>query len=189
MPKVKEKLTREEKLKNKREAQRKRYQKIKNDPAAYEKQKEKERQKYLKKKMKGIIKPIAEMTAREKRSKRKQWKTNSRNYRKRSSVSQHQPLTVEEISTNDNSEQLSTSSMSNLLNSPFSDSRSNNAVIESRKLSGQKRVMRNRSALHRKCVKMENQIKCLIRKLEKYKKRNQRLNLKINSKLEDMTQR
>lgn len=54
MPKVKEKQTREGKLKNKRESERNRYLKIKNDPAAYEKQKEKESKKYVKKKMKSI---------------------------------------------------------------------------------------------------------------------------------------
>ncbi|GBO19681.1 hypothetical protein AVEN_7181-1 [Araneus ventricosus] len=44
MPKFKSKLTREEQLQKKREAEQERYYKIKNDPAAHEEQKEKERQ-------------------------------------------------------------------------------------------------------------------------------------------------
>ncbi|GBL92005.1 hypothetical protein AVEN_102567-1 [Araneus ventricosus] len=83
MPRFKSKLTREEQLEKKREAERERYYKIKNDPAAYEEQKEKERQKYLKKKMKGVVKPVAKMTAREQKIKRKHWKNNSKTYRMR----------------------------------------------------------------------------------------------------------
>ncbi len=58
-----------------------------------------------------------------------------------------------------NSHQPSTSATSNLFDTPPSDSRNNNALIASLKVSGWKRVMRNRSALHRRCVKMEKQIK------------------------------
>lgn len=47
--------SREEILKEKREAERKRYLKIKSDPVKYEQQKEKERQKYLKKKEKKQV--------------------------------------------------------------------------------------------------------------------------------------
>lgn len=58
------KLTREEKLQKKREAKRLRYQRIKNDPEKYKLQKLKEK-KYLKKKEKGLIKTVDQMTPRE----------------------------------------------------------------------------------------------------------------------------
>lgn len=80
MPQNKAK-TKEQVLVAKREAEKKRYNKIKNDPVKYEQQKLKEKLKYLKKKEKKLVKPISEMTSREKRAKRKAWRNNSKNYR------------------------------------------------------------------------------------------------------------
>lgn len=77
------KLTRDERLQKKREAERLRYQKIKNDPEKYELQKQKEKEKYLKKKEKGIIKTIDQMTPREQRKARKIWKKKARERRQR----------------------------------------------------------------------------------------------------------
>lgn len=68
------KLTREERLQKKREAERLRYERIKNDPEKYELQKQKEKAKYLKKKEKGIIKTVDQMTPKEQRKARKIWK-------------------------------------------------------------------------------------------------------------------
>lgn len=77
------KLTREEKLQKKREAERLRYQRIKNDPEKYKLQKLKEKEKYLKKKEKGLIKTIDQMTPREQRKARKIWKKKARERRQR----------------------------------------------------------------------------------------------------------
>lgn len=77
------KLTREERLQKKREAERIRYQKIKNDPEKYELQKQKEKEKYFKKKEKGIIKTVNQMTPREQRKARKIWKKKARERRQR----------------------------------------------------------------------------------------------------------
>ena len=56
--KYKTKQTREEKLEKKRQAQKLRYQEIKNDPVKYAELKEKEKQKYQRKKKKGQSKSI-----------------------------------------------------------------------------------------------------------------------------------
>lgn len=56
------KLTREERLEKKRQAEQLRYQRIKNDPEKYELQKQKDKEKYLKKKEKGLIKTVDQMT-------------------------------------------------------------------------------------------------------------------------------
>lgn len=77
------KLTREERLQKKREAERLRYEKIKNDPEKYDLQKQKEKAKYLKKKEKGIIKTVDQMTPREQRKARKIWKKKARERRQR----------------------------------------------------------------------------------------------------------
>lgn len=78
----KQSKTREQILAEKREAGKRRYNEMKDDPAKHEELKQKERLKYLKKKEKKLIKPIAEMTAQEKLAKRNAWKKNSKNSRK-----------------------------------------------------------------------------------------------------------
>uniref|UniRef100_A0A6P7H0A5 Uncharacterized protein LOC114344525 n=1 Tax=Diabrotica virgifera virgifera TaxID=50390 RepID=A0A6P7H0A5_DIAVI len=77
------KLTREERLQKKREAEKLRYQKIKNDPEKYELQKQKEKQKYLNKKEKGLIKTVDKMTPREQRKAQKIWRKKARERRQR----------------------------------------------------------------------------------------------------------
>ncbi|CAK1579140.1 unnamed protein product [Parnassius mnemosyne] len=78
-----QKLTREEKLEKKRQAERLRYQKIKNDPEKYKIHKQKEKERYLKKKEKGIIKTVDQMTFREQRKARIMWKKRARERRQR----------------------------------------------------------------------------------------------------------
>lgn len=67
-------MTREERLEKKRIAERLRYQKIKNDKDKYAQQKVKEREKYEKKKEKGVIKTVQQMIPREQRKVRKVWR-------------------------------------------------------------------------------------------------------------------
>ncbi|GBP39351.1 Septin-1 [Eumeta japonica] len=76
------KLTREEKLQKKREAERQRYQKIKNDPEKYKLQKQKKK-KIFEKEEKGLIKTVDQMTPREQRKARKIWKKKAKERRQR----------------------------------------------------------------------------------------------------------
>lgn len=86
----KKKATKEEILQKKREAERKRYAKIKNDPQKREELREKERLKYLKKKEKGTRKLVENMTPREHRDAKKKWKQHCTKYRsKKKSISKH----------------------------------------------------------------------------------------------------
>lgn len=78
----KNKKTRAEELQIKRKAEKKRYEKIKNDPLKWQEQKEKERLKYIKKKENKTVKLISEKTSREKRICRKNWRKNTNTYRK-----------------------------------------------------------------------------------------------------------
>lgn len=80
MAKSKKKRAKEDQLEKKRIAERKRYEIIKRDPEKAALQKEKERQKYLKKKEKGQRKVVADMTDREKRQARKKWRKYSTTY-------------------------------------------------------------------------------------------------------------
>ncbi|CAG9577524.1 unnamed protein product [Danaus chrysippus] len=79
-PKKKPPKTREEILEQKRIAEQLRYQRLKNDPQKLEEMKEKERLKYQKKKEKGSIKLVKDMSRREHRAAKKTWKERCTKY-------------------------------------------------------------------------------------------------------------
>lgn len=79
----KSKLTREEILKKKREAEKARLARIKSDQIKLAEYKEKQKLQYLRKKEKGQRKNVEDMTPREQRITRKKWKNYSSNYRPR----------------------------------------------------------------------------------------------------------
>ncbi|KAL4714255.1 hypothetical protein ACJJTC_009607 [Scirpophaga incertulas] len=80
-PKKNPAKTREEILEQKRIAERLRYQRLKNDPQKKEEMKEKERQKYQKKKEKGTRKLVQDMSRREHKAVKKTWKEHCTKYR------------------------------------------------------------------------------------------------------------
>lgn len=82
----KKKLSKEEILQRKREAERKRYESNKNDPQKREELREKERLKYLKKKEKGTRKLVKDMTPREHREAKKKWREHCNKYRSKKKV-------------------------------------------------------------------------------------------------------
>lgn len=74
-------LTREELLEKRRISQKLKRDKIKLNPEKYARHKEKERQRYYKRKEAKKVKQINDMTPKEKRNQRKKWITNSGNFR------------------------------------------------------------------------------------------------------------
>ncbi|ROI74454.1 hypothetical protein DPX16_22003 [Anabarilius grahami] len=56
---------------------------LKEDPVKYEERLKRDRERYLKKKERGVVKPIADLSKREQRKRRRQWRTNTRNYREK----------------------------------------------------------------------------------------------------------
>lgn len=152
----KKKLTKEETLLRKRIRERERYEKIKNDPAKYEMQKEKERRKYENKKKKKQVKLVKEMSSRELRIKRKQWRKNSLRYLK------------------NKKEQFV------LPDSPaYSDEESHiniqPNIASKQKNSGRKQIRRDRSKVIKRNKMLLLKISRLKTKLERYKKRYYRL--------------
>ncbi|KAL3276308.1 hypothetical protein HHI36_024243 [Cryptolaemus montrouzieri] len=93
--KVKKKQTREERLEKKRQAEKLRYQRIKNDPVKNAQLKEKEKQQYKKKKEKGQIKSIKDMSEREQRAIRKIWREKTKKHRDRVKlqITRNNPIT------------------------------------------------------------------------------------------------
>lgn len=72
--------SKEERLQKKCLTERLRYEKIRNDLVRFAAEKEKNRQKYLRKKEKGQRKLVSEMSDSEKRRARKKWRTYSTRY-------------------------------------------------------------------------------------------------------------
>lgn len=68
---AKKKQSNEERLKKKRDAEKKRQERIKANPQLLEQEKQKNHQKYINRLKKGQVKPIVEMSDREKRQSRK----------------------------------------------------------------------------------------------------------------------
>lgn len=85
MAKPRKKMSDEEKKEKRREqirlSMRRNRKKIKKDPAALEEMRRKDRDRYHKKKEKGLIKTIKDHTPRQQRKIRKYWRENSKKYR------------------------------------------------------------------------------------------------------------
>lgn len=77
------KLTKEEKLVRKKNAEKKRRDKIKSNPELYQKYLEDEKRRYAQRKDQKQIKSITELTPRQQRVQRRRWKEHSKNYRQK----------------------------------------------------------------------------------------------------------
>lgn len=152
-----QKLSREEALLKKKIAERIRYSKIKENSILYEEQKEKEKKKYLKKKEKGLVKPVNELTPRQQRLKRKQWRKSNQIYYKRKKNAKNLENFLRESSP--------PASDGPVLNSP---------QITSSAKRGRKKLRRDRSKVVRENLRLKERNEKLKRSLEKYRKRLQR---------------
>ncbi|RVE50183.1 hypothetical protein evm_005206 [Chilo suppressalis] len=75
------KQTKEERLEKKRGAERRRYHRMRSDPIKHAEMQEKQRQKYLEKKLKLQKRTINDMSQSEKKATRKKWREHCRKYR------------------------------------------------------------------------------------------------------------
>ncbi|WAR10066.1 hypothetical protein MAR_035142 [Mya arenaria] len=126
-------------------------QRQREDPSKHEAYKRKERERYEQKKKRGVVKPIAELSKRDQRSKRKQWRQSSNKYY----IRKQRILTAIE----------------NTETPPHSPE--NNQVQAARRM-GRKKVRRDRSKAYREIFKLRIALKKEERLKEKYKKRFQR---------------
>ncbi|CAB3228673.1 unnamed protein product [Arctia plantaginis] len=164
------KMTREERLEKKRIAERLRYQRIKNDKDKYAQQKIKEREKYEKKKEKGVIKTVQQMTPREQRKVRKVWREKAKIRRRR--------LALQDIS---NAPETPPCSDSEYPPPPQN--------INRRAQAAQQKSIRARKARNLIIRKQEAEISQLKSAVQRYKKQIQRIkkppistpNTKVNS--------
>lgn len=119
----------------------------------WEEKRQKDRERYKKKKEQNLIKSINELSEREKRKKRKMWKQNSRNYRIKKK----------------NEERMLTNTP------PSSDEEMIAVPVESvQKKRGRKQVKRDRAKSYRLVQKQQKKIEGLERLVKKYQKRLER---------------
>ncbi|CAL1273654.1 unnamed protein product [Larinioides sclopetarius] len=109
MGKVK-KCKREEQLARKREREKKYRENIKNGPSAYAKAKQKEHERYLKRKEQKKIQSISEISAREQRQKRKKWRVATNKYRLKHKQNNSNKATINQTIFEDNDDLPSGSS-------------------------------------------------------------------------------
>ncbi|KAK3103965.1 hypothetical protein FSP39_023306 [Pinctada imbricata] len=135
----------------------------KEDPELYEKYKEKERERYKRKKEKGLIKMASEMTQKELKGKRSQWKKNQRGKRER--------------------DKMMVAHVQNLITPPNSpephhleERGQRNHVIKR----GRKKVRKDRARAYREIFLLRVKLAQEKKLKEKYKKRLQRVHKKGN---------
>lgn len=166
----KKKLSREEILQRKREAERKRYERIKNDPQKKEALRETERLKYLKKKEKGTRKLVENMTPRQHREAKKTWKKHCTKYRNKKKG-------LANITNAFIRENTPESDVSNSSQMPTPE------VAVADKI--RKRKNRSKALRYRINKKKDDEIINLKKKLFRYKKRLSRLTKRTKPKPKD----
>ncbi|CAG9823958.1 unnamed protein product [Phaedon cochleariae] len=161
-------ISREEKLRRKREAEKRRYDRMKQDPEEREKLRQKERDQYSKKKEKKIIRPISQLNEREKRAKRKEWRQTSKTYRQKRKQIQIQNEFLEQ-----NTPPASPLSVENI-----------NEVhqVTPQSISGKRLAARNRKVRSRRSKEREKMILKLRKDVARYKGKYYRLKKKTKQK-------
>lgn len=183
MAPTKKKLSREELLQKKREAERLRYQRRKNDPLKRQEMREKEKLKYQKKKDKGLRKLVKDMTPREHRAALKKWKEHCTVYRAKrlrlksitnTFVRENTPLSDPEETTPPSRPATPVPVQIHPVPSPAISS----ASLEQRKRVAKKRQKKFNRERNEKIARLE-------KKLEKYKKRLARFERKVKKNVKD----
>lgn len=167
-------MGREEKLKRKSECEKRRREKIKEDADKHLKLKELKHQIYVKAKEMGKVKSVSDMTAREQRVQRNNWRLNQKSLRKRKKL--EKKVQIDEsssTSTDDTNEDLSD------LQSMMDVSAASSVSASSQRKRGWKIAHRAGATAYRKLKKVMIENELLKQKAEKYRKKNQELLNKI----------
>lgn len=184
-----------EKKKIHAEKQRERRRKIKEDPVKCAVQKEKEKQRYLKKKERKVVKPIAEKTIREQRHQRKRWRINIQNHRKNKAEARQTEENTAQFLMNNTPPGSPTHNVAVAVNiavvhpnpePAVAGPSTNNDSFFASKLQKSETTRRKNAYLFKKRFRaQENAIKLLKIKMETYKKklhRRQKNDLKLVEK-------
>ena len=151
------KCKREEQLSRKRKKERKYHEKIKNDLTAYAKAKQKEHERYLKRKEQKKIQSMSDLSAREQRQKRKKWRVATNKYRLKQTKYANK-ATISQTISEGTDDLPRPSSESNPIFFPTTGS-FETPQNASRLLYGQKRICRDRSSMYRNIIKLQADLK------------------------------
>ncbi|CAH0555183.1 unnamed protein product [Brassicogethes aeneus] len=154
----------DEKKRRKAEAQRRRRAKIKANPELYERERAKEKERWV---TEGKIKKIVDLNRRDKKKKRKIWKESSKNYRDKKKQQRQQEI--------------------RFINETTPPPSPINFVAGERQGSsrasvGRKRVRKDRAKAYRTIKMLENKLHKRNQVIERIRKRNQRLRKRFSSK-------
>lgn len=195
----KRKKTEEERLRLKRECEKKRRDRIKNDPKAYKAAQEKERKRYIKRKKAGKIKMIQDLTEREKRIQRKKWRMNNQTRSNKLAVvkSLATPAASDVVQDTESTHTISTEIPQPSTSGLTTRSRITHVMEirdnmlssggSSRKEYGRRRIKRDRAKVYRRLRKAEKEIKKLKRRVDCYRKRFSRAVQKSKQKKGELT--
>lgn len=189
----KKKQSKEELLRKKREAEKRRQERIKSDPERLMKEKEKWKAKYKTRKDKGQVKLVADMSKREVRNQRKIWKRNQKNHRDKvkneeqlnnylcinsppESIVGENNIEAEPIPGPSQIRRSSTSKLglSNGSTEKNTPNSSNEKSKDGRSISGKKRKNRRLAKAYRELNKYKEKYEVCLRKIRMYQKRLQR---------------
>lgn len=170
----------EEVLAQKRENERKRYERIKNDPDKLATLKVKKKQYYLKSITTGKIKTISEMTDREKRHCRKLWRARSSKYYKKKCAAKKSTtdfIRANTLSSLCSEDLICQPSSSQILLSPLQEPSS--SQLRRLRAARQKSIIQRRKR-NKEIKEKDDKIKKLQAELNKYRKKVSKLRKKKN---------
>ena len=156
---------------------------MKADPVKYQEHLKKDRERYLKKKEKGVVKSISDIPTRAQRLKRRQWKTNQRNRRIKIQRTVAMETYLSGSTPPQSPDALQPEHEANLPapnESPPDRPSSSAAGLRTRRQNGRKKVGRTRSKTYRDLCVSNAKLDNALRSVEKYRKRYDRLLKKIH---------
>ncbi|XP_063233360.1 uncharacterized protein LOC134537058 [Bacillus rossius redtenbacheri] len=162
-----------ERLKKKKECEKRRRERLKKDPEKLKALQEKKHKIYLKAKVTGKVKLVADFNERQKRQKRKEWRQATKKYRnKKKEEEEMQAYLQENVQNVCDSERVNQEGNENI---PCTSSYSERERVSTQKKKGRKQIRRNKTKSYRQIKKLEAVNSALMKKYHKYKKRYQRL--------------
>ncbi|CAH1108130.1 unnamed protein product, partial [Psylliodes chrysocephalus] len=164
MAKITDKLI-EKRRRQKRESEQRRRETIRNNPELHEQAKQKERERYYKRKVEGKIKSVNQLNNREKRHVRKQWIKYSKKYRDNLKAVDRENRFLMDYTPPGTP--MNNSDNENNMNASNAGS--------GRAMAGRKRVLRKRSETVRKLKKIEHELVKYKKKALRYKTKYYRI--------------
>uniref|UniRef100_A0A6P7GV98 Uncharacterized protein LOC114346888 isoform X1 n=2 Tax=Diabrotica virgifera virgifera TaxID=50390 RepID=A0A6P7GV98_DIAVI len=159
-------MSEEERLQRKRECEKRRRQKIKNDPVRLAAHKEMKHERYERNKANGTIKLISQISLREKRSRRKNWRENSKRYQAKKKLLE-KIMNETPKSAMDLTYRTSTP-LQFLRDFNESETTTNSVEVSRQKLQGRKVLRRDRAKCYRDIQKLKSKNKNLRTALSRY---------------------